>query len=425
MAEWTLKEKSTGDLVVTIEGDEWKDAVNKAFNKLSKNVSMNGFRKGQVPAALLEKRISQAERQAEAIDSNLNAWLIKGITEANVNPISRPNVNVTEMDADHAVLVYTFQVYPEVKLGEYKGLAYNLENTDVTDEELDAELTRMRETYADLTTKEGAAEDGDTVNIDYEGFKDGVPFDGGKAENYNLLLGSGSFIPGFEEQLVGASAGEEKELNLTFPEDYHAEDLKGAAVVFKVKVNEVKTKVLPEIDDDFAKDVNAPGVETVDDLKKLVRDRLEGNKKNAAEEKADNDLFEALTSAAEVDLPDVLVDEQIDGMVNQLSAQLAQYGMKVENFLQMQNKTVEDLRNDQRPQAERDVKLRLVLEKIASVENIEVTDEELEKEYADLAEQYGLTVERVKAAIQKEDLTAEVKNQKAYEFVKENAAKPE
>ena len=320
MSTWTLKEKSTGELAVTVEGEEWKNAVEKAFNKIAKNVTINGFRKGHAPKALLEERVSEAEREAQAVNDNANEWMRKALEENKLEPISQPELDVKSMSADKAELVFTFAVEPEAVVKDYKGLPYHMDDTTVTDEEFDAELNRMRETYADLQTKEGEAEKGDTVNIDYEGFKDGVAFDGGKAENYNLELGSGSFIPGFEDQLIGVKAGDEKELNLTFPEDYHADELKGAAVVFKVKVNEVKTKVLPEIDDDFAADVNIPNVSTAEELKKTVRERLENNKKNAAEQKADNELMDALVAKVEVDLPDVMVDEEVQNQVNQLAA---------------------------------------------------------------------------------------------------------
>ena len=272
-----------------------------------------------------------------------------------------------------------------------------------------------------IATKEGEAEKGDTVNIDYEGFKDGVAFDGGKAENYNLELGSGSFIPGFEDQLIGVKAGDEKELNLTFPEDYHADELKGAAVVFKVKVNEVKTKVLPEIDDDFAADVNIPNVSTAEELKKTVRERLENNKKNAAEQKADNELMDALVAKVEVDLPDVMVDEEVQNQVNQLAAQIQQYGMSLTQYLSMMGKKPEDLKKDYHDQAEKTVRLRLGLAAVAKAEGLEVTEEDLENQYKEIAEQYSMDVEKVRNLINPEMLKKDVLNQKAYDFIKENA----
>lgn len=423
MSNWTLKEKSTGDLVVTIEGEEWTKAVDKAFNKIAKNVTINGFRKGSAPKRLVEEKVSLGERQVQAVEDNANDWMRKALEENNLEPISQPQLDVKAIDADHVELVFTFAVQPTVTVKDYKGLPYTLEDTTVTDEEFDNELNRMRETYADYETKEDEAANGDTVNIDYEGFKDGVAFEGGKAEGYNLVLGSGSFIPGFEDQLVGVKAGDEKELNLTFPEDYHAEELKGANVVFKVKVNEVKTKVLPEVDDDFAKDVNIPNVETAEDLKKTVRERLENNKKNAAEQKADNALMEALVEKVEVDLPEVMIEEEVQNQLNQLASQIQQYGMSLTQYLSMMGKKVEDLKADYRASAEKTVKIRLGLEEIGKLENLEPTEEDVEKEYADIAKQYNMEVEKVKAAINVDLLKRDVRNQKAYDFVKENASK--
>ncbi|MCR5230326.1 MAG: trigger factor [Solobacterium sp.] len=423
MSEWTLKEKSVGELVVTVEGDEWKKAVEKSFNKLAKKVQIDGFRKGAVPKKLLEKKVPVQERQIQAIEDNANDWLQKGMAECGVTPIDRPSLDIKSVDDEKAVVVFEFPVKPEAKLGEYKGLPYSMDSIEVTEDELNAELNRMRETYSDMEVKDGEAENGDTVNIDYQGLKDGVAFDGGTAEKYDLVLGSGSFIPGFEEQLVGVKAGDEKDLNLKFPEDYHSADLAGAEVVFKVKVNEVKTKVLPELDDDFAQDVNAPGVETVDDLKKLVRERLEGNKKNAAESKADSELFDRLAANAEVDIPEVMIKDEVEGMINQMSSQISQYGMKLDQYLSMMGQKIEDLRESYRENAEKSVKLRLVLEAVAKAENLVAGEEDINKEYENIAQQYDMDVERVKALVDPEMLKADVVNQLAYKFVKDNAAK--
>ncbi len=423
MSNWTLKEKSIGDLEVTIEGETWTVAVQKAFNKLAKNLTVEGFRKGKAPKGLLEKRISAAERYYTAIDDNANDWMRAALEENNLVPISQPQLDVKSVDADTANLVFTFAVYPEVEVTDYKGLPYEVAEVVVSDEDVDAEIERMRQTYADLETIDSEAANGDTVNIDYEGFKDDVAFEGGKAEGYNLELGSGSFIPGFEEQLVGAKAGEEKELNLTFPEDYHADDLKGAAVVFKVKVNEVKRKVLPELDDDFAQDANIADVKTVDELKAFIRNRQEENKKAEAENNADNALSDTLLEKVTADIPDVMIEEEVQQQIQQLSAQLSQYGMSLTSYLQMMGKTADDLKKDYEDQATKNVKFRLALEKIASLEGIEPTEEEIEKEFQTIADQYNMPVDQVKSVIDSSLLKNDVRNQKAYDFVKENAAK--
>lgn len=423
MSTWTLKEKSMGDMNVTVEGQQWKDAVDKAFKKIAKNVKIDGFRKGHVPTGMIEKKVSMEERYAQAIEDNANEWMRDAFKELDLNPISQPQLDVKSMSADKAELVFTFAVMPEVELGEYKGLKYEMESVEVTDDEINDEIDRMRKQYADLETVEGEAKDGDTVKIDYEGFKDGVAFEGGKAEGYNLKLGSGSFIPGFEDQLIGCKAGDEKELNLTFPEDYHAEDLKGAAVVFKVTVHEVTREVLPELDDDFAKDTNIPNVETVDDLKKTVMERLEAAKKSQAESAADEKLFEQLSENTKVDMPDTLVDDEANNQIQQMAAQIQQYGLSFSQYLQMMGKTIDDLRADYRENAEKSVKLRLALNKIAEVENLEATDEDVEEQYHDLSVQYGMDVEKIKPLVSEDLIRQDVKTTKAYNFVKDNAVK--
>ena len=423
MSTWTLKEKSTGELEVVIEGEEWTKAVNKAFNKIAKNVSIHGFRKGCAPKALVEKQVSMGERQAAAIDENINVWLKKGLDETGVEPISQPSVDVREINNEKAVLVYTFQVMPEVTVTDYRGLKYEVEDTTVTDEEVNAEIDCMRKQYADIEEKEGAAVNGDIVNINYEGFKDEVAFEGGKADNYDLTLGSGSFIPGFEDQLVGVSAGEEKDLHLTFPEDYHAADLAGAEVVFKVKVNAVKKEVLPEVDDDFAKDVSIPEVETAEQLVVKVRERLEKSRKDAAESKADNALMEELVAHTTVDLPEALIEEEVQNQIQQLANQISQYGMSLTQYLSMMGKKPEDLKEDYRENAVTTVTVRLALEKIAEVENIVPTDADLDEEYETIAKAYGMETEKVKSLINPEMLKKDVANQKAFELVKENAEK--
>jgi trigger factor len=276
----------------------------------------------------------------------------------------------------------------------------------------------MQKQYADNEVKEGAAEEGGTVNIDYKGFKDGVEFEGGSAEGYDLKLGSGSFIPGFEEQLIGAKEGEEKELNLTFPEDYHAEDLAGAAVVFNVKVNEVKTEVVPELNDDFAKELNIKEVETVEDLKKNVRTRLESRKQADAENKAESALMEALVDIVEADIPDVMIEDEVQGQINQMANQLQQYGMSLTSYLQMMGQTAEQLKESYREQAVNTVKIRLGLQAIAKAEGVEPTEEDVEKQYQEIADQYGMELDQVKTIINPEMLKNDVRNMKTLAILK-------
>ena len=423
MSEWTLKEHSSGELVVTVNGDEWKNACRKAFNKIAKNVTVPGFRKGTAPEKILRRYISPEQTRYEAIESNANTWLLAALKEQNLEPVSRPSLDFRNMSDEGVDLVFEFYVEPEVKLGEYKGLPYELEAVEISEEDIDKELDRMRETYADMETIDGAAEEGDTVNIDYEGLKDGIAFDGGTAEGYDLRLGSGSFIPGFEDQLIGAKAGEEKQLPLTFPEDYHSEELAGQEVVFNVKVNEVKRKVLPELDDDFAKDVNAPGVETVEDLRKVVKERLENGRKEQAERKADEELFKKLSESAEIDLPQVMVEDEAMSMVRQFETQISQYGMQPSQYLKMLNQTEEGLKEAYMEEAERNVRLRLILAAIAKSEEMEVSAEEIDAEINKLAEAYNMEADQVRHVVDEDLLKKDILNQKASEFVKEHAAR--
>lgn len=422
-ANFTVKEKSMGELVVTIEGEEWTKAVEKSFHKLAQKVEIDGFRKGQVPMNILEKKISLSTRQAQAIDDNANDWFIYGIQEAKVNPISRPEMDVQSFDNDKVVLVYKFAVMPEVKLGKYKGVEYEIEEVNVTDEELNNEIDRLRNTYVDLVTVEREAKNGDTVVIDYEGFKDGVPFEGGKADGHRLELGSGSFIPGFEDQLVGSKANDEKEISLTFPEQYHAEELAGKDVIFKVKVHEVQERVLPELDDDFAKDVSIPGVETVDDLKKRIKERLEQSKTNYAEQKADGELLEKIASETEVDIPEVLVQEEQQNMLNQLASNLQQYGMSVDQYLSMMGQNPQEFVKGYEEDARKAVKNRLILTEVAKQEKLEPTDEDVANEYQKIADQYQMELDQVKNALPEQYLREDLKNTLAFKLIKDNAVK--
>jgi len=422
MATWTLKEKSVGDMIVTIEGEEWKKAVNKAFKKLAKNLELPGFRKGSAPISLAEKRIPAAERFLEAVNDNANEWMRNGLKELGLSPITQPQLDIKDVNEEKVELVYTFTVEPEAKVGDYKALEYKVEDYTVTDGEVSEEIGRMQNQYADMEVKEGEAENGDTVNIDYKGLKDGVAFDGGTANGYDLELGSGSFIPGFEEQLIGVKAGDEKSLNLSFPADYHAEDLAGAEVVFEVKVNEVKTKSIPALDDDFAKELNIKGVETVEDLNKNVRERLETRKKNDAENKAQNDLMEAFAEIVDVDIPDVMIEDEVQGQINQLANQLQQYGMSLTSYLQMMGQSADDLKASYRDQAAKTVKIRLGLEAVAKAENLEPSAEEIQKQYEEIAEQYGMKVDEVKTYISEDMIRTDVRNMKAMELLRGESA---
>ncbi|MEG1462919.1 MAG: trigger factor, partial [Anaerorhabdus sp.] len=360
MSTWNIIEKSKGEMKVTLEGQDWKDAQAKAFDKLAKNVELPGFRKGHAPKNLVEKNVSKNNVMIEAIESVANSYLQAGLKEHDLWPVARPELAIDSMDEEKAEIKFIIVIKPEVTLGEYKGLEYKVAETEISDDEVNAELNRLRENYSEVVTKEGTVENGDTAVIDFEGFKDGVAFEGGKAEGHSLEIGSGSFIPGFEEQLIGAAAGEEKEVNVTFPENYHAAELAGAPVVFKVKVHEVSTKQLPELNDEFAKDVNAPDVETLEDLKNLIKKDLGEHKKVDAENNAMNDLVTKVVDGASVDIPQEMINDETDQLVNDFANRLQQQGFSLQQFMQMTGQTIEQIREQMGKDAENKVKLRLV-----------------------------------------------------------------
>ena len=424
MSTWTLKEKSTGELKVTIEGENWKTAQTKAFNKLAKELEIPGFRKGSVPAAMAKKYVPAQKIMLEAVEHCAQDLLDAGIEEHSLWPISRPELNVEEISEEAATMSFTFAIKPEVKLGEYKGLAYEVEETSVSEEEVEAELKRIQENFAELEVKEdGEVENGDTAVIDFEGFKDGVAFEGGKGENYPLEIGSNSFIPGFEEQVIGMKKEETKDINVTFPENYQAAELAGQPVVFKVTVHEIKAKVLPELNDDLAKDVNAPDVETMDDLKALIRKNQEEQKQQNAENEATNKLISTVVDACEVEIPEVMIKTETDDMIQDYANRLQQQGISLTQFFQITGQSEETLREQMAKDAESKVKLRLVLDAIATQENLEVGEEDIDTEYGLIASQYNMEKEKVKELIPASSISYDVRLRKALDLIKDSTNK--
>ena len=424
MSTWTLKEKSTGELKVTIEGENWKTAQTKAFNKLAKELEIPGFRKGSVPAAMAKKYVPAQKIMLEAVEHCAQDLLDAGIEEHSLWPISRPELNVEEISEEAATMSFTFAIKPEVKLGEYQGLAYEVEETSVSEEEVEAELKRIQENFAELEVKEnGEVENGDTAVIDFEGFKDGVAFEGGKGENYPLEIGSNSFIPGFEEQVIGMKKEETKDINVTFPENYQAAELAGQPVVFKVTVHEIKAKVLPELNDDLAKDVNAPDVETMDDLKALIRKNQEEQKQQNAENEATNKLISTVVDACEVEIPEVMIKNETDDMIQDYANRLQQQGISLTQFFQITGQSEETLREQMAKDAESKVKLRLVLDAIATQENLEVGEEDIDTEYGLIASQYNMEKEKVKELIPASSISYDVRLRKALDLIKDSTNK--
>ena len=424
MSTWTLKEKSTGELKVTIEGENWKTAQKKAFNKLAKELEIPGFRKGSVPAAMAKKYVPAQKIMLEAVEHCAQELLDAGIDEHSLWPISRPELNIEEISEEAATMSFTFAVKPEVKLGEYKGLAYEVAETSVSEEEVDAELKRIQENFAELEVKEeGEVENGDTAVIDFEGFKDGVAFEGGKGENHPLEIGSNSFIPGFEEQVIGMKKEETKDINVTFPENYQAAELAGQPGVFKVTVHEIKAKVLPELNDDLAKDVNAPNVETMEDLKALIRKNQEEQKQQNAENEATNKLISTVVDACEVEIPEIMIKNETDDMIQDYANRLQQQGISLQQFFQITGQSEETLREQMAKDAESKVKLRLVLDAVATQENLEVGEEDVDTEYGLIASQYNMEKDKVKELIPVSSISYDVRLRKALDLIKDSTNK--
>ena len=420
MANWTLKESAKGELTVKIDGETWQKAVKKAFNRISKEISIPGFRKGSVPKSILEKRVPRSAVYEQAIDDNIQKWFREALEENGIEPIAKADSNVTSVSESGVEIVFTVPVEPEASLKDLSEVKYEPKIEEVTEEDIDNEIDRMRERYAEEEEVEGPASEGDTVTIDYVGKKDGVAFDGGTAEDYKLTLGSHSFIPGFEEGLIGAAKGEDKELNLTFPEDYHSEELKGAAVVFEVKVKNVARKVLPEVNEEFVEDQNISGVDTVEQLRENVRTRLSDTAKRSAESAAENDMMEQFANCVEVEIPEEMIEEETQQQVQQQASQLQQYGLSLTSYLEMMGMTADSFKESFREQAEKTVRIRLGLKALAKQQGFVATDEDLEKQYQEIADMYGMPVEQVKQYIPTNTLRQDVANQKALDFLKGN-----
>lgn len=421
---WELKEKSTGELLVTVEGEAWEAAKKKALNKIVKNANIPGFRKGKVPVSMIKKQFGEKAILAEAADACANNAFQEAIKEHNIVLVDRATMDIETLEADKVVYKFICTVKPEVKLGEYKNLAVAKAAVEVSDADVEAEVAKLAEKKAELVLKEeGTVANGDTAVIDFEGFKDGVPFAGGKAENYSLVIGSGTFIPGFEEQVLGMGIEETKDLNVTFPENYGAAELAGQPVVFKVTVHEIKTKVLPELNDELVKSASIEGVETLEAYREYTKENLVKKAEAEADRNFENDVLTAICDGAEVEIPEVMINEETDRLISDFAQRLAQQGFSLEQFSQMTGQTEESLRADMRIDAEAKVKVTLVLEAIAKAENMDASEEDLEKEFANIAEMYGMPVEQVKQYIQAEMLANDIKNRKALDFVKENVAK--
>lgn len=383
--------KNIKTITKKIEGETWTKAMDDAFKKANKKAKIDGFRPGKAPKSVFLKKYGEESLFYDAADLCLDKAYEEMIKENEKEEIvARPEIGVKSISKDGVEFIFTLTLRPEVKLGKYKGLKTKKEEVKVTKEEIAKVIEDMRARYTENVTKEGKVENGDTVIIDFKGEKDGVAFDGGTAENYSLKIGSNTFIPGFEEQLIGMMPGEEKDINVTFPEDYHAEDLKGAPVVFKVKVHEVKEAVVPELDDDFFADLNMEGVNSKEALEKVVEENMLTQKEVQAENKYLDELLEEAAKGVEVEIPHVMIHEELDRMIKQYEQNLQMQGLTLDQFFKFTNSNEEALRSEMHEEAEKRVTFRLMLEEIAKAENIEVSDEEAKEEAKKLADKYQM-----------------------------------
>lgn len=423
-AKWEKLEGNRGVLTVEVEAAEVSKGLDAAFQKVVKKVNVPGFRKGKMPRGLFEQRFGVESLYQDALDILLPEAYASAIVETGIEPVDRPEIDIEQMEkGQNLIFKATVIVKPEVTLGEYKGLEVEAFDATVSDEDVDNEIKTLQERQAELVVKEeGTAENGDTVVIDFEGFVDGEAFEGGKAENYSLELGSNSFIPGFEAQLVGTATGESKDVEVNFPEEYHATELAGKPAVFKVTVHEIKTKQLPALDDEFAKDVDEE-VESLDALKAKIKDRLVSDKEHQAEHHVRDAVVEAAAKNAEIDVPEAMVDTELDRMMNEFEQRLQMQGMNLELYFQFSGQNEDVLREQMKEEAANRVRVNLTLEAIAKAENIEVTDEEVNAELEKMAEMYNMTVDNIKAALggSLEGIKGDLQLKKAVDFLVENS----
>jgi trigger factor len=409
-------EKNMVVLTVDVEKDEFETAIEKAYKKQVKKLNIPGFRKGHAPRKVVEGMFGVEVFFDDAMNFAFPEAYQAAVGEAKIEPVGYPEVEpVGDVTVDGFTFKATVANYPEVKLGEYKGLSAVKPSAEVNDDVVAHRLDELAERNARLVSVDRAAEKGDTAVIDFEGFKDGKAFEGGKGENYTLELGSGTFIPGFEEQVEGMKAGEEKDIDVTFPEDYQAEDLAGKPVVFHVKVNEVKFKELPAMDDDFAQDVSE--FDTIDALKADIRKKAEEQAKADSDRAFENALMDKVIENMECDVPEPMIENQVNNMMNDYKMQITSQGMAFDQYLKMVGTTEDDLRETAKEPALRQIRVNLALEAIIKAENPEVTDEEIEQEFKDMAEKYSMGLDDVKKYLKAEDVSEQLKRKKARDII--------
>ena len=414
------KKGNQATIVVEIDKELMESGVNKAYTKARKSIMIPGFRKGKAPRKMIEAMYGAHVFYEDGLEEIFpQVYDFAVAKQEGFKAIGRPSLTDMQISDDNIVtLTITTDVYPEVTLGQYKGLEVEKEEPAVTDEQVQAELDNMAKNVASTENVDRPAQMGDTVNIDFEGFDNGVPFDGGKGENFDLKLGSGSFVPGFEEQIVGMSAGEEKDIDITFPEDYHKE-LAGKAVVFHVKVNKVTITIVPEQDDEFAKDVSE--FDTLEALKADIRAKALEKAQKQADSAFENAAVEKAAENTTVDMPNALVEKELDIQMERFGYQLQMSGYSMEQYAKMMGGDVNTMRNAFRPTAEKQAKISVTLEKIAEVENLTVTEEDIEEEFQSMAKQYEMEVDKIKEMVPMDELTESLKTRKAVKLIVDNA----
>ena len=406
---------------IKVNGNDWKEAQDKAFEKLNKKAKIDGFRPGKAPRSVFVKKYGEGEILREAMNDMVDKKYMEELIKQNIMPLLQPTLDIVKLDENELEAKITCIVSPEVKLGEYKKLNVKREKAKVKKEEIEHEMHHILEHYAEIMPKDGKVENGDIAIIDFEGFKDGVAFEGGKGENYSLEIGSHSFIPGFEEDIIGMSKGETKDLKLTFPEDYMAEDLKGKEVVFKVTVNDIKRRVVPELDEEFFKDLNMEGVTNKEELEKMLEEELLADKERQLEDKFIEALLSAALKNTKIEIDEELIDDEAEHAYHHFLEKMAMQGITEELYLKYANVTKEDILKDMRKDSERRIQYRYLLEEIIKQENIKVTDEEVNNEIKKMADAYGAKEEDVlKEVGGKEAMRFQLTMNKAIDCLKEN-----
>lgn len=421
LKESTKKEQPNSyELVVNIDGDTFEKAINNVYKKQVAKINVPGFRKGKAPRHMIEKMYGSEVFYEDAMQDCYPEALYNAAKEADVKIVSVESLEAVEAGKEGFTFKASIVVEPTMEIKDYLGFDVNKKSTEVTDELVDEEIEKVRDRNSRMVTvTDRPAQDGDVTVIDFEGFVDGEPFEGGKAENYNLKIGSGNFIPGFEEQIAGHNTDEEFSINVKFPEDYQSDELKGKDSEFKIKLHEIKTKELPEVDDEFVKDVSDK--ETLDEYKEELKTTVEKRLKDEADKDVDNQIAEKLIELLEGDIPEAMYDNQANEMIREFEMRLRSQGMDLNTYMQYMGTDADGLKEMYKEEAEKRVKLRLALETIARLESIEVVDEDMEDEYKKMAEAYKMDVEKVKAAVPAESLKEDVKVEKALKLVKDKA----